>query len=901
MEGDSIYKYWGKADKDNNYHLLVYHCLDVSAVGKVWLEKSPSFVKRASKAAGLSTTAFTEWFLYFLALHDVGKFDVRFQNLRSDLLLKLQGKKTDLLYSPRHDQKGFEYWREVLCPVLCSTISNNEDEIDILREWFSIIAPVVMGHHGTPPKSDFSVKLGNRDIELVTHFSSSILDFFVSLASREELKKLSINDGELFESVEMSFRFFSWQLAGLTTLCDWIASGDEAFTFENKEISFSQYFKNTYKNANDALKKTEAVSTPIASQSGMQYLFPQFTNLTPLQKFCDSVNVSSDPQLWILEDVAGAGKTEAALTLASRILGAGGGTGSFVALPTMATSNAMYERMADVYHLLYEHGTKPTLSLSHGSRHHSETFSNSYKNNFADLPQSGTLFNTDIDEGMAHCSQWLADNSKKALLSDVGVGTIDQILMAGLPVRYQSLRAFGMAQKVLIIDEVHSFDAYMLRLLENVITVQASFGCSVILLSATLPFSVRTKFCNAFSDGLGIESDSLQKEDIFPLVTSVTQHGICEDGVETRSTVAREVEVYFCEDIEMVYALIDKSVEAGKCICWIRNTISDVTESFTNLKSQGINNLDMFHSRFALKDRLDIEKRVLSRFGKNSTEKERRGQVLIASQVVEQSLDLDFDVMISDLAPIDLLIQRAGRLHRHEKGVRDKPIFYVHTPKDTKEPTAKWFSDSFPKASFVYKDVALLWRTKEILKKQKRFKMPEEARILLESVYGGDTNIITPPIFDNAENESWGKMMSDKAMANLNKLDFTQGYSTDSSYKWTEDEGTPTRLSDKTNKLYLCQWINGSIKPIYSDSDYSWDLSVLSLRAYSLASIEYSDEINIAIEELKKQRRFQYDSLFLVFEGNNMELLGKDESKKEVIVQYSSVDGLIVNKVSDID
>jgi len=886
-----VYSYWGKASEDS-YHLLVYHCLDVAAVGKLWLEQSPVFVKRASKASGLSKQAFTEWFLFFLALHDLGKFDLRFQNLRKDLLLKLQDKETTVTYSPRHDQRGFEFWDKSLFETLADSLFADLKKTP-LKNYFEIFALATLGHHGTPPrKENYNVKIPS----VIIDFSSSLIGLFVSLESIEEVK--SIIDLAKVERKELVhfLKHISWQLAGLTTLCDWIASGDKAFSFETEEISLSEYFENSCGKAREALKRAEVVSTSIASQNGMNHLFPKFTEPTPLQMFCDSVDVTGDPQLWVLEDVAGAGKTEAALTLASRILGEGGSTGCFVALPTMATSNAMYERMADVYHLLYEKDTKPTLSLSHGSRHLSETFSNSYKlDNLNDLPQSGKLFDVDSDEGKAHCSQWLADSSKKALLSDVGVGTVDQVLMAGLPVRYQSLRAFGMAQKVLIIDEVHAFDAYMLRLLENVITAQASFGGSVILLSATLPLSVRVKFCDAFSKGLGIENESLQKEDIFPLVTSVTSNGISEEGVATRSTVAREVGISFCEDTDTVYALIKKSVDEGKCVCWIRNTISDVTESFTELKNRGVEKLDMFHSRFTLKDRLDIEKRVLARFGKNSTKVERSEQVLVASQVVEQSLDLDFDVIISDLAPVDLLIQRAGRLHRHQRGKRDNPIFYVHVPKDTDEPTARWFSDSFPKAAYVYKDVALLWRTKEILKQQKRLKMPEEARLLIESVYGegGDPTL---DVFLTAEDSAWADMLNQKSLADFNRLNFEQGYSRVSSDmdKWESEEKVSTRLSDPSNKLYLCRWVNGVIVPIHQEDKYSWDLSSLSLRAYSLASIEYSDEITASIEELQKQKRFQYNSLFVVFEEDDFRLIGKNEKGNEVLVRYSFDEGLAV-------
>ncbi len=887
----SIYKYWGKASEDA-YHLLVYHCLDVAAVGKVWLEQSPAFLKRAAKASGLTEQAFAELFIFFLALHDLGKFDVGFQNLRKDLLWDLQEKKGEYPYSPRHDQRGFEFWEEHFFQYLHNKLFAGVSEIP-LKEYFDVFALVALGHHGTPPdKKSYHDKVS----PVLYEYCDELLKVFVSEESIIQIHTLMMSKVER-RSAMSTLKYFSWELAGLTTLCDWIASGDDSFTYCQNEMPLPAYFEQACEKAKYALIQAETVATPLSSLHGMKHLFPLYTEPTPLQAYCDTVAVTDKPQLWILEDVAGAGKTEAALTLASRILGAGGGAGCFVALPTMATSNAMYERMAQVYSLLFEKGSRPTLSLSHGSKHLSKTFCESYRTNFDDLPHEGQLFDERTDEGKAHCSQWLADSSKKALLSDVGVGTVDQILMAGLPVRYQSLRAFGMAQKVLIIDEVHSFDAYMLRHLENVIAAQAAFGGSVILLSATLALSVRKRFCKAFSEGLGIDSVVPKKKDVFPLVTMVHQNGILEEGVATRTRVAREVGVTFCEDIETVYALIQKSVAEGKCVCWIRNTISDVTDSFVELQNKGIENLDMFHSRFALKDRLAIEQRVIERFGKSSTPEQRTGQVLVASQVVEQSLDLDFDVMISDLAPIDLLIQRAGRLHRHQRGERDKPVLYVHTPKDTDEPKANWFSESFPKASFVYKDTAMLWRTKEILKLQKRLKMPEEARLLIESVYGDD-GLETPEIFIKAEDTVWAETLNKKSIADFNRLKFELGYSRmgNDMGKWESDERVSTRLSEPTNSMYLCRWEHGQIVPFFAGESFAWDLSSLSLRTYSLESIEYRAEIMSAIEELKKQKRFQYSTVFAVFENEADELYGKDGGGKDVLVNYSQSNGLTVVK-----
>jgi CRISPR-associated endonuclease/helicase Cas3 len=731
----------------------------------------------------------------------------------------------------------------------------------------------------------------------VSEFFNALCELILSDKSIQEVFSLfMLEKAERKEKISC-FKQLTWQLAGLTTLCDWIASGDEAFEHFSDKWDLKLYYGEACQKAETAVKRAEVIPALLSKEQGMRRLFPQFADSpTPLQKFCNETPVTGEPQLWILEDVTGAGKTEAALTLASRILGAGGGTGCFIALPTMATSNAMYERMAEVYSCLYEDECRPSLTLSHGSRHLSDTFRNSYRDSLLTVPHNGEISDEDRNEGKAHCSQWLADSSKKALLADVGVGTVDQILMAGLPIRYQSLRAFGMSQKVLIVDEVHAFDAYMLRLLENIITAQAAFGGSVILLSATLPFSVREKFCNAFSTGLRTNCVPPRQKDVFPLVTSVTARVVDEKGVETRRSVAREVDVNFCENIDDVYELIERSVREEKCVCWIRNTITDVTASFDELQRKGVVNLDMFHSRFALNDRLNIEKRVLKRFGKDSTSEERKSQVLVASQVVEQSLDLDFDVMISDLAPIDLLIQRAGRLHRHEREKREKPGFYVHTPKDTEEPSAEWYAESFPNAQWVYKDTSLLWRTNKILKKQKQLKMPEEARLLIESVYGEEEALDIPDVFIGSEDESWANMMSKKSLADFNRLKFEQGYCRMSSDmdKWESNEKVSTRLSDETNTIYLCRWDGEKVISLYNDELYSWDLSSLSLRKSGLTAIQYDDAIQKAIDVLKEQKRFMYNTLFLVFSCEEMVLYGSDERDREVVVRYSRDRGLTV-------
>ncbi|MDO5577149.1 MAG: CRISPR-associated helicase Cas3', partial [Fibrobacter sp.] len=699
--------YWGKADKDNNYHLLVYHCLDDAAVGDVWLKKNRKKLKKLSKDFGLSVEAFREWLLFFFSIHDIGKFSITFQNLKKALLKQLQGIENNSSYEVRHDQLGWELFDTFLSDLLCK--SHFDGSGAKYKEIINIFAFFTFGHHGIPTDMGSSTgvkRFSKNDEQAVSRFFCDMKDFFLSEESIGELRKIVQSSRDERKAKIARLKQNSWYLAGLITICDWIGSGD-GFEFCMEEKDLKSYYESRLECAKGAIDRAEVICSKVSSECGFKYLFPAFESTkTPLQNLCDTIEIENDkgPQLWILEDVTGAGKTEAAMTLVSRIIANGGGNGCFIALPTMATSNAMYERMASVYRLLFDKTEKPSLVLSHGSRHLSETFRKSYKDTFVNLPDDTMLPEDEEQEGIAHCAQWLADSSKKSMLADCGVGTVDQILLGGLPLRYQNLRIFGMHKKVIVIDEVHAYDAYMIKLLEKILCYHASTGGSVILLSATLPQSVRKKLVDSFTDGLGVEKYRLAKAE-FPLVTAVNKCSVLEKTIDTREDLKRSVKVVFHDNHESIENLIVESALSGKCVCWIRNTIGDAIESYSKLRDSGKidpEKLEIFHSRMALRDRLLVEKKVLGQFGKKSNASDRQGRILIATQVVEQSLDLDFDILISDLAPVDLLIQRAGRLHRHyrnalgncidlgEKTDRPDPVFYIYVPPETEIPSETW-------------------------------------------------------------------------------------------------------------------------------------------------------------------------------------------------------------------
>ncbi len=273
----------------------------------------------------------------------------------------------------------------------------------------------------------------------------------------------------------------------------------------------------------------------------------------------------------------------------------------------------------------------------------------------------------------AHCAAWLAADGRRALLAQVGVGTLDQALLAALPVRHAPLRLQGLSCKVLIVDEAHAFDPYMRRELVALLRFHAALGGSVVLLSATLPLAVRQGLVDAFRDGLEAAPQTLARRNTrsrrSPRLTVSRRHPatwIAARACPPRGSDAagghrRRAGAHRCCRI------------GGAAVAWVRNTVDDAIAAADALRVRGVDPLLLFHARFAMADRLEIEAEVLRRFGRKSAGEARRC-VLVATQVVEQSLDIDFDLLCTDLAPADLLIQRAGRLWRHKRDAHARAV-----------------------------------------------------------------------------------------------------------------------------------------------------------------------------------------------------------------------------------
>ncbi len=864
------FRYWGKAEKDgDHYHLLPYHCLDVAAVGWLLLDPEKPLCKRLAKQLGIAPAHLQRWITFFLCLHDIGKFAVVFQGQvtgLSDELIKPNGRK---MYDERHDSLGYCLWRaeEGLRDRLemedsCFLSSSNSRHLKLaLDVWMQIVT----GHHGIPPKSDLPLinYFDLQDKEAAWQYLLEISRMFID----EEMVAV-LADKVFCKRLKSS----SWILAGLVVLADWLGSSRQPEMFCHQEIPLDDYWRNNaLPFAEKVVEQAQLAASPVAPYQNTQHLFDFITTPTPLQQWAENVELASGNQLFILEDVTGAGKTEASLILAHRLMASGFADGLYVALPTMATSNAMYERLGKVYRRLYEDDHAPSLVLAHGARHLSEAFRKSLF-----LSEAGESRKYDHDEETieAVCSVWLADSRKKALLAEVGVGTLDQALLAVLPARHQSLRCLGLARKILIVDEVHAYDPYMNKLLQSLLECHAAQGGSVIMLSATLPFSMRAEYLNAFCKGAGTDVPILEKTEQYPLATHFPSHTQLETPLATRLELERTVTVKLLDDANDVLERIRQAVERGQCVCWVRNTVGDAVKTYRLLAAQkwlDKERLSLFHSRFAMIDRQRIESETLSFFGKKSTAEMRRGRVLIATQVVEQSLDLDFDMMISDLAPIDLLIQRVGREHRHirdadgtklkHEGAVDKreaPVFYIFGPSASETPAENWLKAVLPGTQAVYQNVGQLWLTQQLLVKAGKLSTPGDARSLIEGVYSDEAQATIPvslqKLSDKAEAEAYAKL----GIARMNALKLAKGYSRDSaedSGGWEEEAKIPTRLGDDTVRVALVLPDGEMWRPYADIKNFAWDMSMLSVpkNSWLRAKEVIPADVRSSLEKFKEE------------------------------------------------
>ena len=756
--------------------------LDVAASADAILTREPEQTRnQMARILGLEWDDARTWLLTLIGCHDLGKACPGFQ-------CKWPEAPASGLPMPKVPNTAINH-------AFVSQIALTEllQESGWPAELAGHVADAVGCHHGnraTPTElyrlSGDRNALGREDWKQVR---SELLEALLSVFGPSKIPEKPYLSGPDF-----------MLLSGLTSFADWIGSNEEWFSFEqpDKDVDLSQWFRERKILAERALDHIGWHDrTPLSSEAvsfTRVFGFPP----RPLQQaVADALNALKGPAILLVEAPMGEGKTEAAFFAHLELQRKFGHRGMYVALPTKATGNAMFMRTLSFLNSRSA-GRKLDLQLSHGAALLNDAFQ--------DLRLSGIY--DSASGGQIRAGEWFT-HKKRALLSEYGVGTVDQALLPILPVRHNFVRLWGMANRVVVFDEIHAYDAYTGTLLVHLLRWLMALGASVVLLSATLPPAIRRKLAHMVGSVLPASDTQYPRLSILQQGAAEQIHfeadpnrrrtlrlaGISPEPQEIRAGLAKHMAngglglalVNTVQRAQELYALFSEGEPLFRNGQRTGKRLSDGTEVY------------LFHARYPAERRQQREGNALALFGRDSTRAGRK--ILIATQVAEQSLDLDFDVIVSDLAPIDLLLQRAGRLWRHARGKRplSEPVFIIAGLSGDKPPAfgkPLWWNA-------VYRE-DLLVRTWSLLRERVQLTLPDEIDDLVQTVYD-EHGVVSESIqdwLDKAMIDAEGKAYAQKIQANQAIIGFPDDASWDDPARFVlfdEDEpGVHRMLLAKT-------------------------------------------------------------------------------------------------------
>lgn len=702
---------WAKSSASGG-HPLIQHLLDVAAVAHEWALLLPEPVlTRLAGSFQIATHDVPAWAAAICGLHDLGKATPGFQAKWAPGQQRAAAGGFDF---PRGAPDRHDAATAYLLPrVLRARGLDQTSAVKLTR--------AVAAHHGfeVPPTAIQQVALFQAGFvwgDAANRLAVTVLD---TLVAGSPVPRLGGEQGAQAAALML--------LAGLCAASDWIGSSDGHFPHGRPWESAASHYAHSRRIARSVLQllglAEQARPGQDTVEAWLSAALPPGAAARPLQQAVADLLAGAEaaPAMLVIEAPMGEGKTEAAFIADAWSRAAHAARGAYFAMPTQATSNALFTRAAAYLARLFPE-QRVELQLAHGS---------------ATL-EAMRLRLRDVGFGSGDASvgatSWFV-GTKRTLLAANAVGTVDQALVAILHAKHHFVRLFGLANRVVVLDEVHAYDAYTGGLIEALVRWLKACGCTVVVMSATLPAERRAALVAAFDGATAGCPDPG-----YPRVCLV-QSGRSPAAVRLLPARHQRVQVR-CVSAEPadIAALAAESAGQGAAVLVVANTVRRAQAVFQALADKPGIEPSLFHARFPMEERLAIERDVVGRFGPGDGRRAR--SVVVATQVAEQSLDVDFDLLISDLAPIDLLLQRIGRMHRHQRprpACAAQPVVHVAGLSEVGDVDERAFKP-------VYHPLPVL-RTAAALAACTELQLPDDIDRLVQHVYGDAPPSRTDPAF----------------------------------------------------------------------------------------------------------------------------------------------------------
>ena len=750
--------FWAKTTADGKPGLSVQdHMMNVGSIARCIAENLPEALERFQlQSSAIGALA---------ALHDVGKISPGFQRKCEAWL-----EENDLVKIARNGcwDTGMEANHG---KVSHAAIQSFLTDIGIDRKSAKFVSAVLGAHHGrlTPPN-----ERGYRPSGLISDSVSKIDWDTERTTNARDVWNYFQESNSTFSLTDDSPSL--WWLAGLTSVADWIGSDERFFSPERRTEG-----EDVAAIARKALDEIGFTTPSFNKNLSFESLF----GFPPNDMQTKTLANITDPGVYVIEAPMGMGKTEAALGAAYQLMAAGKASGIYFALPTQATSNRIHLRMNEFLQRITPDA--PSSRLIHGNSWLMQTT--------PVLSPSATVAHGSATDDARTGRDWFS-SAKRALIAPFGVGTIDQALLGVVAAKHFFVRHFALAGKVVILDEIHSYDLYTGTLIDKLITTLEGLGCTVIVLSATLTGKRRKQILSCSAGGMNNEA-----ERAYPLITGRNE-GQPLEPVAATPPKSRTVTVDFVTTDNASDEAI-RVARNGGAVLWICNTVSAAQQQYNRFKDLNLP-VGLLHSRFPFWQREKAEDKWMKLFGKAG--EGRCGSILVSTQVVEQSVDLDADLLITELAPTDMLLQRSGRLWRHDREQRPVDAARICIIEESKslEDFRSMAPQEIKKAlgskAFVY-DPYILLRSLDVWKKQNDIIVPQQIRALIEATY--EERDDDPEAWQKLYDDTHGKMLAYRQKALM------------SSNIWqvalNDEEGVQTRLNElPTVVLVLCLFFSSS-------------------------------------------------------------------------------------------